>query len=178
VIDVKRISPVPERCSGCRVCEMTCAQVHFNVMNPKKAALRVFSIFPNPVIRTPIVCRQCEDPECQKACPSDAIRMVDGILVINRDLCTNCLSCVDACPYGAIFVHPDLDSPIKCDLCGGKPQCVRACPKHALLFTDSPREEPRLVDGRIVYDRMEEVAVPGGDGEDRTIRYVQGGGPR
>jgi Fe-S-cluster-containing hydrogenase component 2 len=147
-------------------------------MNPKKSAVRVFSIFPNPVIRTPIVCRQCENPECQTSCPSDAISVENSIPRIDGELCTNCLACVDACPYGAIFVHPDLEAPIKCDLCGGKPQCVGACPKHALKVTDDAEGQPRLLGREIDYGDVEEVLFPDHDGRMTALRYVKGGRPR
>jgi Fe-S-cluster-containing hydrogenase component 2 len=174
---MKRISVIPERCSGCRICELACAQFHYNVMNPKKSAIRVFSMYPNPIIRTPIVCRQCDDPECQKSCPVDAIVEEDGVVRIDPDLCTNCLTCVDSCPYDAIFVHPDLDQPVKCDLCSGKPRCIMHCPKHALTLADTGVEQPTLAGKSIEYGEMKELTF-NPDGEEVTVKYVQGGRPR
>jgi len=175
---MKRIKVIPERCSGCRICELSCAHYHYGVMNPKKSAIRLFSLYPNPIIRTPIVCRQCDDPECQKSCPSEAIVLSDGFLRIDPDLCTNCLACVDACPYGAIFVHPDLDTPIKCDLCSGQPRCVRDCPKHALTLSDEVAGQPTLVGKSIEYGGMEELTFTDPEGKEKTLKYVQGGRPR
>jgi carbon-monoxide dehydrogenase iron sulfur subunit len=40
---------------------------------------------------------------------------------------------VDACPRGALFIHPDVIEPIKCTHCT---QCVEACPVNALYVLD------------------------------------------
>jgi Fe-S-cluster-containing hydrogenase component 2 len=52
-----------------------------------------------------------------------------GAVVINDDVCTGCLDCVDACPFDAIPVGPN-NEVLKCDLCGGDPLCVKYCPER------------------------------------------------
>lgn len=130
----KKLTVIPERCSGCRLCELACAIAKFGVNNPKKAAIRVISIYPQPVIRMPVFCRQCKEPKCMENCPNGAMSIRDGVVVIDSENCISCHNCVISCPFGAIFVHPDVKTPFKCDLCGGAPKCVEACPTKALLF--------------------------------------------
>ncbi len=40
--------------------------------------------------------------ECVDACPADAITMADDIAVIDSKECTECSACIDACPAEAI----------------------------------------------------------------------------
>ena len=40
---------------------------------------------------------------CVDACPTGAIRLVDGVATIEQSLCSECQACVDACPQGAIL---------------------------------------------------------------------------
>jgi len=62
-------------------------------------------------------------------CPQDAIYEEEGIYYINADKCTNCGVCVEKCPNGSMFVHEEIEHPIKCDWCG---KCVELCPTSAL----------------------------------------------
>ena len=130
----KKLTVIPEECSGCRICELVCAIKHFGVNNPKKAAIRVMTTYPHPVMRMPIVCSQCKVPVCADACPVDALTRKDGVVDLDTDICISCMKCVDACPFGAIYAHADVDSPIKCDLCGGDPECVKSCLYEAIEF--------------------------------------------
>jgi len=36
------------------------------------------------------------------ACPNQAIKMVDGVAVVDPDICIECEACVSECPNGAI----------------------------------------------------------------------------
>lgn len=133
---MRKLTVVPERCSGCRVCELACAIHNFGVNNPKKARLRVFSLYPHPVIKKPVVCHQCKHPMCAENCPTGAIYTTpEGIVKIDDGTCVSCNVCVTSCPFGAIFLHPDRDAPFKCELCDGRPKCVEVCPKKAILYT-------------------------------------------
>lgn len=44
---------------------------------------------------------------CVAACPQDAIRVVDGVAVVNRKKCVGCGLCVKACPRGLIELVPE-----------------------------------------------------------------------
>ncbi len=45
-------------------------------------------------------CRGCRF--CIRACPFDAIKMIEGKAKINYDKCTDCGACVEVCPVNAI----------------------------------------------------------------------------
>lgn len=119
-------------CSGCRICELVCSFKHRDVFNPKKSAIRVYRS--EPAIDVPIVCFQCRKPLCADACPTNAITKKGKLEAINivEDLCTGCGRCVEACPFGAIYIHPNESIPIACDLCGGDPTCIRYCAPQIL----------------------------------------------
>ena len=44
---------------------------------------------------------------CAKVCPEDAIRVVDGVAVVNRKKCIGCGLCAKACPRGLIDLVPE-----------------------------------------------------------------------
>jgi Fe-S-cluster-containing dehydrogenase component len=88
-------------------------------------------------------CFHCTKPVCLNACPTKAIsKRLDGIVVIDADLCTGCKACIEACPFGAPQFNPEKNIVEKCTMCmhridkGLKPACVEACPNKAIYFGD------------------------------------------
>jgi Fe-S-cluster-containing dehydrogenase component len=62
----------------------------------------------------------------------EAIANREGIVLIDRETCTACGACVEACPFGAILQDAD-GLAWKCDFCGGSPACVPECVTAALM---------------------------------------------
>jgi len=124
----------PRICTGCRTCEMVCAQSHFGEVSAGKTAIRsvcleeqgkTFSIF----------CQHCQEPLCLEVCPVKAIsRDGQGLVQIDSKTCVDCGLCIAACPEGAPLQDPDTKRVHKCDLCKGEPACVQACPSQALRY--------------------------------------------
>ena len=169
----KILTVIPEQCSGCRLCELTCAIKHHNVNNPKKAAIRVMITYPHPVIRMPVVCSQCKKAPCEQACPVNAIKRINEIVVLDKDTCISCNKCVRSCPFGAIYVHADCDHPLKCDMCSGDPECVKVCPKNALkLIPEYVLGETKRVSNVLSYTQMKEIEFYE-KGEARIIHYAE-----
>lgn len=44
---------------------------------------------------------------CMKACPTEAIRIENGVAVINDERCVDCGNCLRACPVNAFYVEQD-----------------------------------------------------------------------
>ncbi len=120
-------------CTGCRLCQLACAERIFGGFNPRNALL---SITPGPdhLCHFPIACNQCRNAYCQKVCPAKAIDRDPrtGALLIDAERCIGCGLCAQYCPLQVIIAHPEENRFLKCDLCGGNPQCVQACPTGAL----------------------------------------------
>ena len=152
---------------------MVCAVSHFKVNNPKKGRIRIMTVYPHPVIRMPVVCNQCREPKCADGCSVNAISQVDGVVRIDPELCISCLRCVDSCPFGAMFVHEDVERPFNCDLCEGSPRCVKACPKGAIVFVpEHVLGQAHRLSNALSYAHMKEVEYVE-KGEKRRLRYAE-----
>jgi anaerobic dimethyl sulfoxide reductase subunit B len=133
------------RCSGCMACMSACFDQ--NDMPGDGSTFRHVSrietgTYPSVTIRyVSLACMHCGDAPCIAVCPSRALskRPENGIVEVNKDLCTGCHVCVTACPFGAPQ-FPEGSFMRKCDFCvarvteGLEPACVRTCPTKALGF--------------------------------------------
>ena len=104
---MKRIYVNEKWCLGCRLCEYNCAFAATG-LSDMSLALKGKTIFPkihvegDDRITFAVSCRHCEEPLCMKSCIAGAISKSDGVVVIDRSKCVGCLTCVLACPYGAL----------------------------------------------------------------------------
>lgn len=119
-----------KKCTGCRTCEVVCSIQHTNSIWPERSGIRIMESYPR--VFTAINCQQCIDPPCLPACPVDALELVDGIVFVNKQTCTGCGTCVEACPYDAMFLDKKSGLAVKCDLCKGDPTCIKYCPDEAI----------------------------------------------
>lgn len=131
----------PEKCLGCRICEMFCSLSHTDTCNSSLSRINVIKADMD-VRCVPMMCQKCVEAPCEKACPTDAIRRDSntGAMVTHRDLCIGCRACLFACPFGGTSVDPREGVVIRCDLCEGEPRCAEVCPHGAITFVEDERQ--------------------------------------
>lgn len=157
-----------KRCVGCQSCTMACKakngtppDVFWTRVIEKEEGTYPFAY----TVFMPMRCNHCSEPPCVPVCPTGASyqRAQDNVVLVDKDVCVGCHSCVVACPYGARFI-PDNDrgyygkqttpyeltkfkawqagTAQKCDLCidrldvGLLPACIDTCPTRAMVIGD------------------------------------------
>ena len=96
-------------------------------------------------------CMHCTDAGCVKVCPNGSLyHHESGFVAFNKDTCTGCGYCLDACPFHVPQSTRNLVTGIakmdKCTFCttagldriaeGWQPACVKTCPTNALQYGD------------------------------------------
>ena len=186
VIDLKR-------CSGCKTCSVVC-KVANNIPNDiiwnrvltegGNAPDTAGGTWDNPEMQHwPVACQHCENPACERVCPTGATYKDDkGRVEIDYDKCIGCRMCMAACPYNARTFNwndpvratgagygdarvPERTRGVmeKCTLCkertdeGDEPMCVRCCPADARIFGDL--DDPDSAVSRLRRDQGAEVLL-------------------
>ncbi|MCR5451181.1 MAG: Fe-S cluster domain-containing protein [Lachnospiraceae bacterium] len=89
---------------------------------------------------------------CVKACPFDAIHVIDGVAVVDAEACKACGKCIEACPKGLIELIPyEATNVVSCrnkdkgkavmDVCSvgciACHLCEKNCPAEAITVEDN-----------------------------------------
>lgn len=182
-----------DRCIGCQTCANACKMqnnvpmgMHWNrVLTEGCDSIDgAQGEFPN-LTRTylPIACQHCENPACQRVCPTGATYKDEkGRVEVDYDKCIGCRMCMAACPYNARvfnwsepardpdFNYGDKDVPVrprgvveKCTMCKERtdredePMCVVCCPTRARTFGDL--DDPNSTISRTILDHKAGVLL-------------------
>ena len=141
-----------EKCIQCHGCEVACKSWRGLELGVRWR--RVNNIWDGryPNIKSTsvsVACMQCAEPVCVEACPEAALkkRDEDGVVVVDRNKCEGCETCLEECPFGAPQYGAD-GKMQKCDLCMNDidfttevPPCVETCPTKALVFVKMTKQE-------------------------------------
>ncbi len=137
-----------DRCIGCYACVVACKQengVPLGAYWNRVSTVGPVGKFPDvEMYYLPVMCQQCQNPACVAVCPTGAAyrRSPDGLVLINKDKCIGCQTCIKACPYGVRYYNAEQKVTEKCTACvhlldaGKDPACVSACSGRARLFGD------------------------------------------
>ena len=169
------------KCIGCHACTVACKSEHdvpvgVNrtwVKQTEKGTFpdtrRVFSV---------LRCNHCTNAPCVSICPTQALFIrEDGIVDFDARRCIGCKSCMQACPYDALYIDPETHTAAKCNYCahrtdiGLEPACVNVCPEQAIISGDL--EDPHSKIAKLVATEQVTVRKPE-KGTQPNLYYVNG----
>src|SRR5262252_5074767 len=134
------------RCIGCHACTVACKEEHNIAIGVNRTWVKYIEKGSYPDTRRHFAvlrCNHCDDAPCIEICPTVALfRRRDGIVDFDNERCIGCKSCMQACPYDALYIDPDHNTAAKCNYCAHRletnlaPACVIVCPTQAIIAGD------------------------------------------
>ena len=157
------------KCIGCHACTTACKSEHNVPVGVNRTWVKQVEkgVFPDTRrLFSVLRCNHCSDAPCVDICPTGALfNRDDGIVDFDSDRCIGCKSCMQACPYDALYIDPETHTAAKCNYCahrvdiGLEPACVNVCPEHAIIsgdMDDPDTEIAQLLSRQQVSVRKEE----------------------
>jgi Fe-S-cluster-containing dehydrogenase component len=133
-------------CIGCHACTVACKTEHEVPLGQFRTWVKYVDsgTFPDTTRSFGVMrCNHCTDAPCVKICPTQALfKRDDGIVDFDNSRCIGCKSCMQACPYDAIYIDADTHTAAKCNMCAHRidqdlePACVVVCPTHSIWVGD------------------------------------------
>lgn len=119
-----------EQCIGCFSCMFACSRTFHQAITTEKAALRVRIYSGAEGLFSIRTCKGCADPDCARACPTEALvpRAGGGVRLI-EEKCIHCSKCVNACIIASLQWDREKKVPIPCRHCG---ICTKYCPNEVI----------------------------------------------
>jgi Fe-S-cluster-containing dehydrogenase component/formate-dependent nitrite reductase membrane component NrfD len=156
------------KCIGCHACTVACKMENDVPLGAFRTWVKYIEKgeFPNTrryfaVLR----CNHCDDAPCVTICPTVALfKRDDGIVDFDSSRCIGCKSCMQACPYDALYIDPNTHTAAKCNYCahrteiGLQPACVLVCPEQAIIAGDL--DNPLTEIARLVAREQTSVRKP------------------
>ena len=134
------------KCIGCHACTVACKAEHDVPIGVNRTWVKYIEKGEFPNSRRYFLvnrCNHCENAPCVTICPTKALfKRPDGIVDFDNSRCIGCKSCMQACPYDALYIEPNSHTAAKCNYCahrtevGLEPACVVVCPEHAIIAGD------------------------------------------
>ena len=135
-----------ETCIGCHACTVACKSEHGVPLGAFRTWVKHIErgTFPDVKRHFSVMrCNHCDDAPCMDICPTRALfRRQDGVVDFDSEACIGCKSCLQACPYDALYIDPESNTAAKCNFCahrldqGLEPACVIVCPVQAIGVGD------------------------------------------
>ena len=151
-------------CIGCHACTVACKSEHDVPIGVNRTHVKYIEtgIFPNNSREFSVHrCNHCADAPCVEICPTTALHTrADGIVDFDNDRCIGCKSCMQACPYDALYIDPNTNTAAKCNYCahrvdyGYEPACVVICPVEAIVSGDLDDSNSKIAQLVINEDTM------------------------
>jgi Fe-S-cluster-containing dehydrogenase component/formate-dependent nitrite reductase membrane component NrfD len=156
------------RCIGCHACTVACKEENQVPLGVNRTWVKYIEKGTFPDTRryfSVMRCNHCDNAPCVTICPTVALyRRPDGIVDFDGDRCIGCKSCMQACPYDALYIDPETQTAAKCHYCahrvevGLEPACVIVCPVQAIIAGDL--DDPRTTIARLVASQQTQVRKP------------------
>ena len=159
-------------CIGCHACTVGCKAENGVPLGAFRTWVKWIEHGQFPETRRSAAvlrCNHCEDAPCLKICPTIALfKREDGIVDLDAERCIGCASCIQACPYDAIYIDPFEGTAAKCHFCAHRlevdlaPACVAVCPEQAIKVVDldDPGMRAELAQRKATVRKPERGTLP------------------